>query len=57
MSDCVAITYILHKYDRVSGQQVNIDKSTIIFSANTPAKRKDTMMRKLGVSKILAKDE
>ena len=57
MSDCVAITYILHKYERVSGQQVNIDKSTIIFSANTPAKRKDTMMRKLGVSKILAKDE
>ncbi|XWS27573.1 hypothetical protein CRYUN_Cryun26dG0127700 [Craigia yunnanensis] len=56
MGECEAITDVLCKLESASGQQINIDKSFIIFSANRPTERNEEMIRKLGVSRMLVKD-
>ena len=39
-----------------SGQQVNIDKSAVLFSANTTRQMRESIMATLGISKMLTKD-
>ena len=36
IKECEAILDVLHQYELASGQKVNVDKSAILFSSNTP---------------------
>ncbi|OMO91484.1 reverse transcriptase [Corchorus capsularis] len=56
-SECKNIVNILKDFGIASGQQVNIDKSSIFFSANTPVRLQADIMNSLGVHKILDKDK
>lgn len=44
---------VLSTYERGSGEQVNIDKSDMFFSSNTPLPVRDSIMSHLGVHLIL----
>lgn len=48
---CLALKRILQAYEQVSGQKVNIQKSSITFSKNTPQEKKDKAKAILGISK------
>ena len=43
---------ILHIYERSSGQQINIDKTTIFFSKSTSEEEKLLIKDTLGVAEI-----
>lgn len=48
---CNSLVQILQKYERVSGQKVNISKSAITFSVKTPQEVKDSAKVILGIQK------
>ncbi|XP_013679777.1 uncharacterized protein LOC106384346 [Brassica napus] len=48
---CLALIQILHNYEKVSGQKVNISKSSITFSVKTPQEKKDSAKSILGIEK------
>lgn len=50
ISDYDVICSILRQYEEVSGQQVNLDKTTIYFSPNTSLATKNSIMATLQVS-------
>ena len=56
MQECVELKNILKEYEMASGQQVNIDKSAVLFSANTTRQMRESIMAILGISKMLTKD-
>jgi hypothetical protein len=47
LSNCHAIQEILRKYERVSGQQINHDKTTLFFSAATSPETQDEIQTAL----------
>ncbi|OMO67876.1 reverse transcriptase [Corchorus capsularis] len=56
-SDCTTIIDVLHKFELASGQQINIEKSSVFFSSNTPENTRSSIMELLGVRKILDRDK
>lgn len=48
--NCKILKRILEMYCKESGQLVNLEKSTIFFSANTPSKIKDSVSACLGIT-------
>ncbi|XP_050222755.1 uncharacterized protein LOC126672846 [Mercurialis annua] len=56
-SDCCTIVRLLQLYCQVSGQQINMDKSSVCFSSNTPQRFRLHMARILGITVIGAKDK
>ncbi|XP_010462630.1 PREDICTED: uncharacterized protein LOC104743220 [Camelina sativa] len=48
---CNSLTKILQKYERASGQRINVDKSSITFSAKTSREMKTKVKRDLGIQK------
>ena len=56
VSESNVILNVLNSYEKALGQHVNIDKSVLLFSANTPIVLKEAIMSQLGVSKIMARD-
>ncbi|OMO96348.1 reverse transcriptase [Corchorus capsularis] len=57
LEECEALLDILTKFEKASGQKINIDKSAVLFSSNTPDCILDSIMRRIGVQKILARDK
>ncbi|OMO52435.1 reverse transcriptase [Corchorus capsularis] len=57
LEECEAILGLLHEFEQVSGQQVNIDKSAILFSSNTTEDVRRLVMWKLGVQRVLEQDK
>ncbi|OMO90520.1 reverse transcriptase [Corchorus capsularis] len=55
--ECDAILRILKIFEYVSGQQINVDKSAILFSNNTPDCIRVSIMAKLGVQQVLDKNK
>ncbi|GLT33352.1 hypothetical protein SLA2020_079500 [Shorea laevis] len=51
------LVHILQHYSAVSGQQINLDKSSIFFSCNTPNNVKTRVMEILNISQVLADDK
>lgn len=49
--NCHALVQILQKYESLSGQKINIAKSSIIFSKKTPQDVKNTAKNILGITK------
>ncbi|XP_019085342.1 PREDICTED: uncharacterized protein LOC104748447 [Camelina sativa] len=47
---CQALTQILAKYEKVSGQCINLTKSTITFSSKTPAEAKVRVKNSLNIT-------
>ncbi|OMO70912.1 reverse transcriptase [Corchorus capsularis] len=55
--DSDGILGILKDFEVASGQQINIDKSSVLFSANTPPLVRVSIMSHLGVQRILERDK
>lgn len=47
--ECHTLIEILRKYEAASGQKINIDKSSIFFSHNTPQETKNEVLEFLGL--------
>lgn len=47
--NCETLTGILRRYERSSGQCINLSKSTVTFSSRTPGDIKDRVKRALGI--------
>ena len=56
VQECDAILNILSRYEGASGQQINLDKLTVLFSSNTPQHVRDVTLNHLGFSKTMEKD-
>ena len=56
LQGCNELKSILKEYEGISGQQVNIEKSAVLFSSNTIRQIRESIMATLGISKVLAKD-
>ncbi|OMO67823.1 reverse transcriptase [Corchorus capsularis] len=50
VSDCEAVLHQLNRFEMASGQQINVAKSSILFSSNTPSDLKSSIMSFLGVT-------
>ncbi|XP_048599212.1 uncharacterized protein LOC125579275 [Brassica napus] len=48
---CLSMLQILQEYEKVSGQMINISKSSITFSVKTPAETKTSAKTILGIQK------
>ncbi|GKV15133.1 hypothetical protein SLEP1_g25935 [Rubroshorea leprosula] len=48
---------ILKEYEQVSGQQINLDKSSIFFSSNTPPAMQHQVMQTLNISQVITDDK
>lgn len=48
---CSTLLDILHSYEAASGHMINVDKSSISFSAKTPQEIRDRIKAHLGISK------
>jgi hypothetical protein len=48
-TSAAAINSILQIYEECSGQAINREKSSVMFSANTPRQKKETIMQCLGL--------
>ncbi|XP_050241304.1 uncharacterized protein LOC126690225 [Quercus robur] len=46
------ISKILHVYAKASGQCINLEKSSVFFSSNTPSDQKDWIKESLGVKEV-----
>ncbi|KAL0434525.1 UNVERIFIED_CONTAM: putative mitochondrial protein [Sesamum latifolium] len=53
----VEIRQILDKYEEASGQKVNLDKSSLVFSSNVKEEDKQVMAERLGVEVVLKHDK
>ena len=53
MGDIQTIQSILQVFEKVSGQQINIDKTTLFFSNAVAEKKKEEILNFLGVPKIM----
>ena len=51
-NDCQKVLEILSSYERVSGQKLNRDKTTLFFSKSTPIDMQQKIMDDLGVSTL-----
>ena len=51
-NDCQKVLEILSSYERVSGQKLNRDKTTLFFSKSTPIDMQKKIMDDLGVSTL-----
>lgn len=51
--DCSTLLRVFHEYEDVSGQQLNPEKSPILFSANSSPEVKNDVMAQLGISRQL----
>ncbi|OMO51274.1 reverse transcriptase [Corchorus capsularis] len=56
-TECDAVISLLNLFEKASGQKINIDKSSILFSANTPASLQSEIMSYLGIQKVLDRDK
>ncbi|OMO54692.1 reverse transcriptase [Corchorus capsularis] len=52
----LVMTCVRTNFEKASGQQINIDKSAIMFSYNTTSGLRDSIMQRLGVEKIMEND-
>ncbi|OMO57964.1 reverse transcriptase [Corchorus capsularis] len=57
LADCDAILDVLRQFELASGQQINTDKSAILFSKNTLEDLRSMIMNYLGVQRILDRDK
>ncbi|OMO52067.1 reverse transcriptase [Corchorus capsularis] len=57
LQECEAVLSILHDFEQATGEQVNIDKSALLFISNISLALKDRIMRRLGVSRVLERDK
>ncbi|OMO54874.1 reverse transcriptase [Corchorus capsularis] len=57
LAECDAIMRILKVYELASGKFINIDKSAVLFSKNTPEDLRKAIQHHLGVQKILSRDK
>ncbi|OMO58928.1 reverse transcriptase [Corchorus capsularis] len=57
IADCDMVLQILRDFEAASGQQINIDKSSIMFSANVPTQDKLAIMNHLGVQRIIDRNK
>ncbi|OMO64624.1 reverse transcriptase [Corchorus capsularis] len=48
---------LLSRFALASGQQINIDKSAILFSQNTPQALRDTIMQRMEVSRVIENEK
>ncbi|OMO96399.1 reverse transcriptase [Corchorus capsularis] len=54
--ECDVVLDLLRQFELASGQQVNIDKSAVMFSCNTPGDLQEIIMHHLGIQKVLDRD-
>ena len=47
-----AIVDVLQVYAKALGQSINLEKSSVYFSGNTPCDKKEEIMGTLGVKKV-----
>lgn len=47
--EAAAVIDALQRYERASGQLINLDKSSVVFSPNTQRREAETMRRRLGI--------
>ncbi|OMO97058.1 reverse transcriptase [Corchorus capsularis] len=52
-SDCATLLDILNRFELASGQQINIEKSSIFFSKSTPDSLKNAIMSQLEVWRLM----
>ena len=55
-NECFNLISIMHKYEQASGQQLNYEKTSLIFSRNTPQAIQDNIKNHFGVE-IIKKHE
>ncbi|OMO80722.1 reverse transcriptase [Corchorus capsularis] len=56
LEECDVVLDLLRQFELASGQQVNIDKSAVMFSGNTPVDLREIIMRHLRIQKVLDQD-
>ncbi|OMP06477.1 hypothetical protein CCACVL1_01552 [Corchorus capsularis] len=54
---CEEVISLLDMFEAASGQKININKSAVLFSANTTSGVKDELMNFLGVQRVLDNDK
>ncbi|GKU90863.1 hypothetical protein SLEP1_g4808 [Rubroshorea leprosula] len=57
VQEATKLLEILKEYEGVSGQQINLDKSSIFFSSNTSNVVQQGVMQTLNISKVIADDK
>ncbi|KAL6225315.1 hypothetical protein ACLB2K_004165 [Fragaria x ananassa] len=57
VEDVLSMKHIFVAYERMSGQQINYDKSCISFSKNVPVWKQDDLAAMLGVKRVLKHDK
>ena len=50
--DCSVIQHILKVYERASGQQINLQKSSVVFSGSVETQLRQTLVQILGVEEV-----
>ena len=55
-TDCNKLLEVLEHYEKASGQVVDVDKSGILFSANTSREDKESSMKTLNIYRPLDGD-
>ncbi|OMO81404.1 reverse transcriptase [Corchorus capsularis] len=55
--ECEAMISLLNLFEAVSGQKINIDKFSFLFSANTPVAIQNEVKSYLGIQRILDRDK
>ena len=57
IQECRKVMEILDAYERVSGQKLNREKTTLFFSKSTPSDQQAQIMEELGVSELKQYEE
>ncbi|OMO96147.1 reverse transcriptase [Corchorus capsularis] len=57
VAECEVLSRVLKRFELASGQLINVDKSTVLFSSNTPDSIRASIMQYLGIHKILTRDK
>ncbi|KAK9929437.1 hypothetical protein M0R45_026537 [Rubus argutus] len=52
MQDCLILKHILDVYARASGQQINLQKSNVVFSGSVPTHLRQSLAQLLGVEQV-----
>lgn len=53
VKECEGLAQVIHQYSTASGQRINFEKSSIIFSSNMKVADRGVFCHKLGVKEVL----